>query len=278
MLAILFALGASVSWGTADFFGGLTTRRLPLLTVVTLSQLFALLTGVALVAGRWQGPADTRVLVLGSIAGLLGTAGIAVLYQALALGPMGVVAPIAALSGLVPAVWGLLHGDRPSVVAYIGMGLAISGVVFAARHREIGGAKISRRGAILAVSAAVLLGVTVTLLAEAGTSDPAWAVLMLRAASVVPITIALILVRPSLRVRRPDLGILAVMGVCDSGANMLFILANQHGLLSLVAVLGSLYPVATVLLARGVLKERLSPVQIVGVSAAFVGVAMIALG
>jgi drug/metabolite transporter (DMT)-like permease len=278
MLPLLLAFGSGMGWGTADFLGGLSARRLPLLTVSLVSQTAGLAFLVAVVAIRGEGPSDAHALLLGLTAGLIGAGGLSALYRALAIGRMSVVAPTAALSGTVPVAWGLLRGERPSVLQLTGVVVAIAGIVLAARAPDRAGER-DTRGLGLALVAAVTLGAFVILLDEAGRSDPFWGSLMVRVGAVAVLGVAFLVRRPSLRMRGADAGRMGVIGVLDNGANLAFAsAADAGGLLALTSVLGSLYPVATVLLARFVLRERLAGLQTVGVAAALGGVVLIAAG
>ncbi len=278
MLPLLLAFGSGMGWGTADFLGGLSARRLPLLTVSLVSQTAGLAFLAAVVAVRGEGPSDAHALLLGLTAGLIGAGGLSALYRALAIGRMSVVAPTAALSGTVPVAWGLLRGERPSVLQLTGVVVAIAGIVLAARAPDRAGER-DTRGLGLALVAAVTLGAFVILLDEVGRSDPAWGSLMVRVGAIAVLGVAFLVRRPSLRMRGADAGRMGVIGVLDNGANLAFAsAADAGGLLALTSVLGSLYPVATVLLARFVLRERLAGWQTVGVAAALAGVVLIAAG
>jgi drug/metabolite transporter (DMT)-like permease len=277
MYAVMLALSASAGWGTADFLGGSSAKRLPILTVSMVSQAVGFAFTLGLVLTDLHRP-DAHTLIFGALAGVAGVVGLMALYAGLAIGPMGVVAPLAAMSGTVPVAVGLFRGERPAPVQLLGVALAIGGVVLAARHRDEAGERASPRAIGLAVIAAVTLGTLVVLLSEAGSTDPAWGVLMLRISALVLLSIAVLVRRPSFAMQRSQLRTLAVVGILDNGSNLLFVLAAQRGLLSLIAVLASLYPVSTVLLARAILKERLSPIQLAGVAATLTGVALIAAG
>jgi drug/metabolite transporter (DMT)-like permease len=277
MFAVALALSSSAGWGTADFLGGLCAKRTSVLVVAFVSQVAGLVFTAALLATDLHAPTE-RTVLLGVLAGVLSSVGLMALYAALAIGPMGVVAPLAALSVAVPVTFGLLRGDHPQPWQLVGVALAVGGVLLASRHRDAAGMRVSGRAVALAVVAALALGGLAVLLSEAGRHDPTWAVLSVRVTAVALIGAAVLVRRPALAVDR-GLGLtLVAVGVLDSGANLLFVLASQRGLLSLIAVLASLYPVATVLLARGVLKERLSGPQLAGVAAALAGVVLIASG
>lgn len=278
MLPLVLAFGSGMAWGTADFLGGLSARTLPLVTVSLVSQAagLVLLVGVAVVRG--EGPNDTDALVLGVAAGVLGAVGLAALYRALAIGRMSIVAPTAALSGVVPLVWGLLRGERPSVVQFAGVALAVAGIGLAATSRDDSGGRTTK-GLGLALVVAVTLGTVVLLLDEAGRSDPTWGALMLRVTAITLFGVVFLVTRPSLRMRPVETGRLVAIGLIDNGGNLAFAYAaDAGGLLVLTSVLGSLYPVATVLLARFVLHERLASLQMAGVVGALAGVVLIAAG
>ena len=279
MLAAALALAASLTWGLADFLGGVQARRHELLAVVAVSQfagLAGLLVLVALAAGPQPGFEAAWPALLG---GASGAVAVAAFYRALAVGTMSIVAPIVATSVAVPVLWGLGGGERPSALAAAGMALAIAGIVLAAREpaEQEAGRRASQRTAIgLAVLAAVTLGgLLVGLDASTERGDDAlWAVLFARVASCTLVAAAALAARP--RVDRASLPALAALGALDTSANALFAAATGHGLLSVVAVLSSLYPVVTVLLARVLLHERLARAQQAGVAGALAGVVLIA--
>lgn len=278
MLPLLLAFGSGMAWGTADFLGGLSARTLPLVTVSLVSQAAGFAFLAVVVAVRGEGPSGSDALVLGLAAGLLGVGGLAALYRGLAIGRMSVVAPMAALSGIVPVAWGLLRGDRPSSLQIVGIVVAIGGVVVAARTPDQTGRR-STAGLGLALIAAVALGGLLVLLDEAGRRDPLWGTLMVRVGAICVLGVAFLATRSSLRMRRVEMGRLGFLGVLDNGANLAFAYASSTGgLLALTSVLGSLYPVATVVLARLVLRERLTTLQMGGVVAALTGVVLIAAG
>jgi drug/metabolite transporter (DMT)-like permease len=272
----LLPLVSSACWGTADFLAGLKARELPLLTVVLISQGFGLLVGIAIVVLRRHGPPGVEALAAGAAAGITGVVGLAALYQGLAVGTMSIVAPIAGTAVVVPVAVGLLRGERPSAIQFAGMALALAGVVLAAREPGGDGARRVASGVGLALVAAVALGATFVFLDAAGDADVGWAGLTIRATSFSILVLVALVVRPPIRGVRRDLGVLAAVGILDNGANVLFTIASSQGLLSVAAVLGSLYPVGTVALARFVLRERVSRVQSAGVVAALVGVVLIA--
>jgi drug/metabolite transporter (DMT)-like permease len=281
MGALGLALVSALCWGTADFFGGLTTRRLGIVLVGAVSQAAGLVAiGLAIVLTRAPMP-DGRGFALGAAAGLCATIGLGALYQGLAVGPMSVVAPITALEVIVPVAAGFIRGDRPTSVQVAGMVLAILGVVLAARETAADEDAVHGRvpGIVYGIVAAVFLGLLVTFLNEAGKQSAPWAALSLRLVSVPIFLVALLVTRAwDRRPTRRDAGAMIGVGVLDNLANVTFAYAGQTGLLALISVVGSLYPVTTVLLARSVLHERLTRSQWAGVAIAFTGVGLIAAG
>jgi drug/metabolite transporter (DMT)-like permease len=278
------ALLASLLWGTADFLGGTATRRLPVASVVGVSQLVALLglLPVAVAAGALDEPRS--YLAPGLAAGFAGVVALAAFYRALALGTMGVVAPVAALGVVVPVAAGLVGGESPSTLQLGGIALAVLGVVLAS------GPELSGRGGalplVLAGIAALGFGAVFVFIAEGTASGSLGSVVMtlltMRLVSVVLLTVLLLATLRSrgadLGVRRADLPVLVAIGVLDVGANAAFAIASQSDLISVTAVLASLYPVITVLLARQVHGERLVGMQLIGVALALTGVVLLAGG
>ena len=278
MAAVLLALAASASWGVSDFLGGLKTRAAPVLTVLSVSQPagLVLLGGIVLV--RWQAPPHGLPILWAVLAGIGGAVGIGALYQGLAVGSMGIVAPITSTSPLIPLTVGLARGERPSAVQLVGIGVAIVGVAFAGWEPGAPGAR--RRlstGAGLALLAAVAFGSSQVALQSAAADDPYWATFILRIASSLLVLAALLRFRPG-RSRAGMWVVLIAIGLLDSGATELFAVATTKGLLSVVAVLAALYPVLVAILARVVLHERLTVVQRGGAVAAVAGAAAISAG
>lgn len=279
---VLLALAASLCWGTADFTAGLKARTVALPTVLLLAQGVGLLLSVPLVAlsGRALPAAGVALASLGAGAAVI--AGLACFYRALAAGTMSVVAPVAATGVAIPVLVGLFSGNRLAAVQALGMLAAVLGVVLASRHpaaqSSAAGRRAHRDSIGLAVIAAVAFG-CYFLLAHIGTrGGVAWLLLLSNITGVAGVLAIAMLTRSPLPARAPpgDLLVLALAGVVEFAATGLYGLANRHGELSVVAVAGSLYPVATVLLAWVVLRERLVRVQALGVSLALVGVALIA--
>jgi drug/metabolite transporter (DMT)-like permease len=275
-VAALFALGASLSWGVGDFLGGRAARVMHVLTVVAVSQmvgLAAVLCWAMLSSDRFPPAPD---LGPAAAAGVGGAVGLAALYRGMAVGAMGVVAPISALAPLIPLAVGLATGERPSAVQLLGTALALAGV--AVLSREPGGRRGRAAGTGLAVVAAAGFGSYLVLLDAAADTSVPWAVTVARATSAALALAATVRVSASLRVPRLLLPTLIAIGLADVGANVLFGLASTRGLLAVASVLASLYPVVTVALARIVLGERLAASQRLGGSGAMAGAALVAAG
>lgn len=273
-MAALLALASSLMWGAADFLGGLTSRRLPAIAVYGLSQAvgFAVLVTVATVLGRWGTDPGYWPWAIG--ASLLGLIGMVAFYSALAIGPMGIVSPLVALSVLVPVALALVRGETPSPLQVLGIIAAIVGILLASGP-ELGGAG-STRPLIMAVVAAIAFGGMFVFMAEGSARDPLMTMVGMRITTVVMFVGILLATRSLGGAGRRDLLPLVAIGVFDAAANVAFGYATTLGLLSTTSVLGNLYPVVTVVLAAVVLRERLRPVQYVGVVASLAGVLVLA--
>jgi drug/metabolite transporter (DMT)-like permease len=278
MAAVLLALAASASWGVSDFLGGLKTRAAPVLTVLSVSQPAGLVLLGAIVLVRWQAPPHGLPILWAVLAGIGGAIGIGALYQGLAVGSMGIVAPITSTSPLIPLTVGLARGERPGSIQLAGIGVAIVGVALAGWEPAAPGVRRQlSAGAGLALLAAVAFGSSQVALQSAAADDPYWATFILRIASSVLVLVALLRFRPGGSPAGMWL-VLVAIGLLDSGATELFAIATTKGLLSVVAVLAALYPVLVAILARIVLHERLTRVQRGGALAAVAGAAAISAG
>ena len=276
-MATLLALCASALWGTSDFLGGTTARRLAATAVVWSSQAFAL-AGLVIVAVATTSFTTGTYVGWGIAAAAVGVVGLVSFYAALAGGTMGVVAPIAALGVTVPVIVGVAQGDRPSPLQGLGVAVAVVGVVLASGPELRGAGVDSWRPLALAAIAAVGFGLVFVFIAHGARSSTLMTLLTMRATSVAVLTPVVVRRGESRTIGRGDLPVLAAVGAGDVGANACMAVATTHGLLSLVAVLSSLYPAVTVLLARAVHNERLGRVQTLGVTGALAGVVLIASG
>jgi drug/metabolite transporter (DMT)-like permease len=273
-MPIAFALCASLCWGVADFMGGSFSRRHPLLVVLLVSQSAGMVGIVVLAYVRTPDP-GSGVLLPGIAAGLCGVATAVMFYRAMAIGSISVAAPILATGAAVPVVAGLATGERPSTIQLAGIVLALVGVVMASREPSASGS-VRGAGVLLAIVAALVFGLQLIALDHAARSDALWGVALARGTSVAVLAVAAVVARPALSVS--VFPALVAIGVLDTTANAAFALASTEGFLSVVAVLGSLFPVVTVALAHIHLHERLSPGQRLGVVLALAGTLAIAGG
>ncbi len=285
-MAAVLALFSAAIYGAGDFLGGLAARRMPPAAVVLRTNVIGLL-GLVVVAPFFA--ADDvlgRDLALGAGGGIVGGIGVLLLYRGLAVGTMSVVAPITAvLAAVVPVTAGLLDGERPSGLALTGVVVALAAIALLSRDDTAEDATHRTTPAVIVMALGAGLGFGLFFVSLDAASDDSglWPLVAGRGASVVLFAIVALLVsstrvgsRAARRDRTPAL--LLVCGLCDAGANALFLLATHHGLLTLVGVLGSLYPASTVALATTVTHERLARAQVVGVVSALGAVVLIAAG
>jgi drug/metabolite transporter (DMT)-like permease len=272
--AILWALGASLGWGTADYLAGMQARRSPVVVVVLISSAVGVLGIGAIVALRGIGPPEGRELVASLAVGGVGVIGVLAFYRALAIGAMSVVAPIAATSAAVPVLYGVIDGERPALLQWIGMAIAIVGCTLAARE---GPARMHARqwrlSLGLAVCAMLAIGVQLVSVDIASAYDPLWTILIARLVVATVFGVAALVTRPAFREGNPRA--LVTIGAIDAAANVSFAVATTTGLLGIVAVIGSTFPVITVALAHRRLGERLGRGQRAGVVLALAGVVLI---
>ena len=277
-MPLFLALLSSVTWGTSDFLAGNISRRLPPIAVLGGSQVFGgiLAVGFALQTGHWRWD-NPSTLGWGAFAGVLGLVGLVAFYSALASGLMGIVSPISSIGVIIPLAIGLINGDQPSGVQYVGILVAFTGVVLASGPEL--NSKASARPVFLALVAALSFGICVFCMAKGGQAgNPAMTIAAMRITQVTCLAFVLLVARSFGGMRRSDLPMLAAIGFTDAAANILFAFAAATGLLSIVSILGSLFPVATVILAWRVLKERLLSIQYVGIVCTLLGVVAITAG
>lgn len=276
-MAIGLALFAALVYGAADFFGGLASRKTPAVAVVVLSQL----AGFVILAIAWfalPGRFYWSDVGFGVAAGFGGAVGIAALYAALAAGRMGVVSPITAVVGAsVPVVVGLALHERPSGVALAGVALAFVAVALVSANGETKRISLSEPGVRPALLSGIAIGVLYVFLARAHHDAGIALLVTTRVTSIALLVSYAFARRESLRPAPGTLPTILLAGALDMLANVLYFAATRYGLLSIVAVLTSLYPASTVFLARIVLGERLRRAQWIGVAVAIGGVALIAL-
>jgi drug/metabolite transporter (DMT)-like permease len=275
LFAAALALAAAASWGVGDFLGGLKSRSLNPVAILIVAQPIGLTLLAIWVAVRGQGPPGSEVL-WACLAAVLGTTGLIAFYKGMAAGALSIVAPIAGAGAAIPVIWGLAHGDHPSGYQELGFAAALIGVVLASFERRPEAARLAA-GVGWAAIAMLAFGAYYIPMHEASHGDFLWAAFLFRLTSTTLIAAAWLVLRPP-SARRADLPVLASIGILDTGGNVFFAAASAKGLVSVVSILASLYPVVTVLLARAVLHERVHRSQELGIALALAGIVLISAG
>jgi drug/metabolite transporter (DMT)-like permease len=277
-LAAALALAAALCWGVGDFLAGLASRRLAVLAVLAISQgigLVGLLVWVIVSADAFPGVVE---LLPAAAAGIAGVVGLGALYRGLAVGAMGIVAPISAASPIVPLSVDAFKGDVPGALQWLGIALVLVGIAILSRERSVDGRRRIAAGAGLAVLAALGFGLFVVGIDAGADESASWAVVAARSTSVSVAVVAALVVSTSLRPPRALVPTLVGVGVFDTGANVFVAAATTHDAAGIVAVLSALYPVVTVLLAWLLLGERLGRAKRAGGVVALGGAALVAAG
>jgi drug/metabolite transporter (DMT)-like permease len=279
MTALLLSLASATAFGASDFLGGLASRKTRAITVAGLAQIVGL---PLIIIGALLFPATNSqsAMLWGALAGLSGATGLMVYFRALAMGAMGVTAPIASLVGAaIPVAVGLGLGERPAATAMVGIVVGIAATVLVSRPvplDEVGPVVAQRRALLTAITAGVLFGIFFVALAVAPADSGLWPLVSARVMAVLLMLTVLGVRRPAVP-SRGVIGLAAASGVLDMTANILFLLAVREGLLVLTSVVTGLYPVGVVVLAWLVLRERLVGAQLAGVGLALTAAALIAI-
>jgi drug/metabolite transporter (DMT)-like permease len=278
-VAILLAGLSALMYGAGDFCGGLASRRAPLFTVLLFSQLVGLLVAAAAALALHQALPSASDLLWGAAAGVCGAAGLAALYRALATTLVAVASPVAAVAGAaIPLLLGLVLGERPGTLAWVGIGMAVPAIVLLAAgpagHPRRG---IVRSAALLGLAAGLGFGLFFFAISRTSRASGLWPLAAARCATITLVLCAALLKRQSLRPSRGGFLIVLLCGALDMGANIAFLLASRMGLLSITAVVTSLYPGPTVILALLVFRERLTVLRVLGLTLALAGVALISV-
>ena len=272
-----FGLGAAASWGSADFCGGIASRRATSLVTVVLSQAIGLVVAIAILILVGEPAPPAVALLWAGLAGSAGVAGLACLYRGMTTGAMGLVASIAAVVGAgVPVVVGAFTGDRLRPVDVVGVGLALVALVLVTRPTRH--ASLSREGLVLGLLAGLGAGCFFLAMgrAEAAGGGPWWLIVTSRGLSLI---LALGVVGALGGLRTVARGLSPIMfgvGLFDVAGTAFFLLASTQGALGIAAVVASQHPAAVTILARLILKERLAGIQVVGIAAALVAIGLIA--
>ncbi|HUZ23639.1 MAG TPA: EamA family transporter [Streptosporangiaceae bacterium] len=281
MLAVILAVASSLGYGVADFAGGLATRAVPVLRVVAVTAPVSLVADLALLpllGGRWSAGA----LGWGAASGLASAAVFALLYQSLALGPMGVLSPVTAVvSAVLPVAVGLVEGERLGALGAAGIALAIVAVFAVSAGTGERGRRPSTVALVLAVAAGGAIAAQLVCLNQTPHDSGVVPLVVGRAVSAAVLLGAVALRRdggPPGRAAASALRLAVGAGIFDAAANLAFLLAVRSGSLVVVAVITALYPAGTVLLARRFLGERLTRTQLAGLLTAAAAVTVLAVG
>ncbi len=278
-LSYALAVLSSITYGAADFLGGLATKRSTTFSVVVFSQLSGLI--LVLVSLPFLPPSSPTAsdFAWGAASGLAGGIGVALLYRGLAIGVMSVVAPVTAVCAvIIPLAVGAVLGERPTGLALIGVLLALLAIVLVSQTGHIEGGKRATTGVGIAIASGIAIGFFLVFLQRTGPSAGLWPLVAARVVSVAFFTLAGLVMRERLLPRRESMAIVISGGALDMLANILYLLAVRQGLLSIVATLTSLYPASTIILARIILGERLRWLQQAGVACAVVAIMLIVSG
>ena len=277
-MAVLLALCSATTFGVGDFFGGMASKRVAATAVLLWSHLagvLLLLASTLVISGE----ATAHDVGLGAMGGVVGAVGVFLLYQALAIGPMSAVAPITALlAAAVPVGFGFAQGERPETTVLVGMAAACVAIVLVSAEGGGGFRPSDLRGVGLALGAGLCFGVFFVVLSYTSTASGVWPLVGARVTSATLVGALAVTRRvdgafPATGARLLTLG----AGTLDVVANVLYLLAIREGLLSIVSVLSSLYPVSTVLLARLVLGERYARLQRIGIAIALPAALLMAI-
>ena len=279
-MASLLALFSSLLWGTSDFYGGKLSKKHPALAVTGASQAIGLVIGViiVLVSTSWIKPdlSWDGYFLPGVMAGSLGFIGLVAFYSGLATGRMGVVAPISAMSVLIPITIAFINGEQPTSLQILGMSIALLGAVCASGPEIKGGLAV--RPIILAVIAACGFGGAVTFIAKGSATSALMTMTTMRFTTFIVALFLFARFRSVGGLSKKNLPILILIGGADFAGNLLLGVATTKGLVSVAVVLGALYPIITALLAYKFLNEILHKIQYLGIAFAITGVAFISLG
>jgi drug/metabolite transporter (DMT)-like permease len=277
LLALFFGLASAAVWGAGDFGGGIASRRNDVFMVVLISQVIGGVLLVALAVTQQAVLPTSRDVLMAAIAGVAGMIGVIALYSALAQNRMGVVAPLTAvITAIVPVIVSLFLEGVPPLITIMGFGLALIAVWMLTQPESGATASITMAGLGLALVAGLGFGLFFIFMDQASTEAVLWPVMIARAASIV-VLLCIFVGRRRVLPSPGQLPIIAAIGIFDVGGNAFFAIAAQAGRLDIAAVLSSLYPVSTVLLAWFILKENLNRHQWAGVAIAVVALVLIAL-
>ncbi len=275
-MTVVLGLIAAALYGISDFAGGIASRQRGAITVLLWSYPVGALLMTALLP-LFPGEVDAHVVLFGIVGGAAGEVGVVLMYSLMTVAPINVISPVTAvLAAIVPVVVAVAIGERPAVLAWVGIAFGLVAVVLVSRTGDdTPHGRLSPKLLLLAVLSGAGFGLYFVLLARAGDDSGLWPLVISRFASALLI-LPLAKVRGAIRpIRGRLLAIVVLAGACDAGANMFFLLASRSGLLSLASVLTALYPAVTVLLAVLLLREHTNQLQKIGLALAAAAIIMI---
>ena len=279
MNTILFSLLACCAWGTSEFLGGMKNRSVPLLVLLIgmeLSGLLVIIIIVFLFAGEVP---DLKYILYAITAGTFGIIGVASIFHGMSIGTIGVVSTIGATSTIIPILYDLLTGNRLSFCQGAGIVLAIGGIVLLTEGKiSLNKKTYLTASAGFAVAGAFFFGLYFIFIDLASNQDPYWAACFSRVATITIIGTGIAIKRPTYHLTKSDVSIIVVIGLFDACGVVAFNMATTFGLVGIVSVIASLYPIITIMLARIFLKEKMNTFQKIGVLGAMAGVALISGG
>jgi len=278
-VAVVFALLTAVVYGIADYSGGRGSRMASSFTVTLVGQCAGFFGALLLAVFIGDPIPSGHDLLISAAAGVAGSLGLLGFYRAMASGAMTIVAPITALVGtIIPVVWGLVDGERPGLVAYIGMVVAVVAVVLVTDALGVQDKRTSANIVFLAVIAGACFATIFIAFDHVSSDAGLWPLVALRSVSLPIVLAVVVATRNPLRTHGQATRWALTSGILDSAANGFYLIAARHGLLSVVAVIASLYPVSTLVLATSLDKERLHPAQWVGVGMALTALVLVSAG
>ncbi len=275
LLTAAFALSAAAAWGSGDFTNGVVARRLGTFHTILISYVVGLVLLVVMALVRLEPLSFPADLTWGALSGLAGMVGLGFLLRGFATGRMGIVAPVSAiLATAIPVVFTALTAGLPRELQLVGFGLALISIWLLSRPERFGGRPA---GLGMAILAGLGFGVFFTALSRVSDTAVFWPLAAGRLASCALLAAFALATRKTLIPPSAPYGLLTLSGVLDVGGNFFFLLAIQSGRLDIAAVLGSLYPAVTAILARLIAMEHMNRLQVIGVATAVVAIALITL-
>ena len=269
-------MAAALAWGAGDFGGGLASRRAPVYGVVLVSQVTGMVVSFGIGQALHEQLPGGRDLLICAIAGVLGAVGIVALYRGLAIGRMGIVAPVTGvLAAVIPVVAGFVTQGVPGPVVVLGIGIAVVAVILVSRVADETGGRSGLPEALLAGTTIGFFGVAIAQLSEGNVFTALGAI---RLAQGILVVAGIVVLRQAWRPRASLVPALVGVGLLDTAGNALYLLAVQTGQLAIASVLSAMYPVATVILAMAFLREPISRDHTIGIVLAGIAIALIAAG